>query len=71
MQFLDFVRVNYLMKLSRSLPTTLVDYDKKWSGTRSHALQEADQGLKEMYRQHKIRQFMKPLSQEDIAQVRI
>ncbi|XP_064392805.1 unconventional myosin-Ic-A-like isoform X2 [Halichondria panicea] len=66
--FLDFVRVNYLMKLSRSLPSSLVAYDEKWPGTRSQAMMEADQHLKAMYRLHRTGKFMRKLTKEDRTQ---
>ncbi len=58
------------MKLSRSLPSSLVGYDEKWPGTRSVALMDADQSLKTMYRLHRAGKFMKKLTKEDTAQVR-
>ena len=59
------------MKLSRSLPSSLVAYDEKWPGTRSQAMMEADQHLKAMYRLHRTGKFMRKLTKEDRTQVRV
>ena len=58
------------MQLSRNLPSKLVGYDENWPVS-PQPLQEASQGLKEMYRMNLVRKFMKKLSPEDKAQVRV
>ena len=61
--------MNFLMQLSKSLPSGLVDFDDKWPSTCSLAFQDANQCLKEMYRLHLARTFMRKLTPEDRAQV--
>ena len=68
MQFLDFVRVNFVMQLSRNLPTRLVGFDGKWPHA-PQALQETSDILKGMYRLYLARKFMRKLSPEDREQV--
>jgi myosin-1 len=62
--FLTFVRINYLTRLSERLPTSLLTLDDKWLKP-PPSLQEASEQLKEMYRMHKARKFMKRLTPED------
>ena len=68
LQFLDFVRVNFLMQLSKKLPKGLVGLDANWPSA-PVALTEASNQLREMYRLHVARKFMRPLTPEDRAQV--
>ena len=68
MQFLDFVRVNFVMQLSRNLPTQLVGFDAKWPHA-PQPLQETSDILKEMYRLYLARKFMRKLSPDDREQV--
>ena len=68
MQFLDFVRVNFVMQLSRNLPTQLVGFDARWPHA-PQPLQETSDILKEMYRLYLARKFMRKLSPDDREQV--
>ena len=67
-QFLDFVRVNFVMQLSRNLPTQLVGFDARWPHA-PQPLQETSDILKEMYRLYLARKFMRKLSPDDREQV--
>ena len=67
-QFLDFVRVNFVMQLSRNLPTQLVGFDAQWPHA-PQALQETSDILREMYRLYLARKFMRKLSPDDREQV--
>ncbi len=69
LQFLDFVRVNYIMRLSENLPPRLVGLDEQWPRPPA-ALHEASEHLKELYRLDKARKFMRRLTPEDRTQVR-
>jgi myosin-1 len=62
--FLTFVRVNYLTRLSERLPASLLTLDEQWPKP-PPSLQEASDQLREMYRTHKARKFMKRLTPED------
>lgn len=57
------------MRLSKSLPRGLVGLDANWPSA-PVALTEASNQLREMYRLHLTRKFMRPLTPEDRAQVR-
>jgi hypothetical protein len=67
-QFLDFVRVNFVVQLSRNLPNQLVGFDAKWPHA-PQPLQETSDILKEMYRLYLARKFMRKLSPDDREQV--
>lgn len=62
--FLTFVRVNYLTRLAERLPSSLLTLDDNWLKP-PPSLQEASDQLREMYRIHKARKFMKRLTPED------
>lgn len=55
------------MRLSKSLPRGLVGLDANWPSA-PVALTEASNQLREMYRLHLTRKFMRPLTPEDRAQ---
>ena len=68
LKFLDFVRVSFLMDLSKSLPPNLVGLDDQWPQS-CRAFQQASDLLREMYRAHLAQKFMKKLTPEDKTQV--
>ncbi len=68
LQFLDFVRVNYLVQLSQKVPRKLVGFEEAWPSS-PQPLREAAAMLREMCRMNLIGGFMKKLTPEDRAQV--
>lgn len=67
-KYLNFVRVHFLTKLSKSLPPKLVGFDENWPQT-SRSFVQAGDLLKEMHRSNLARRFMKRLTPEDKSQV--
>ena len=60
--------MNFVMQLSRNLPTQLVGLDAKWQHA-PHALQDTSDILKDIYKLHLARKFMRKLSPDDREQV--